>query len=257
MDEIQFEFVETPLGPYLINEHDLIGNFIKQQLFWEPHLINYYSNIIESTDVVIDAGANLGYHTVQFAKLAKTVYAFEPQKMIFNQMCTNLLFNGVSDNVYTYRYGLGEKFETKQLCSAEEHDFKNGIINFGGRGIKDEPIDNNRWFDIIEIIPLDSLQIDVCNLIKMDIQGYEFYALTGAMKLITKNYPVMLMENSGQELDKKAIKILSDLGYECYRYMIGTAEDCILIHKNNEKKYNTSIGLITKLSEMYKIQRDF
>ena len=40
-------------------------------------------NFINPTTVVYDIGANIGVHTVGFAKTAKYVYAFEPNKLNF------------------------------------------------------------------------------------------------------------------------------------------------------------------------------
>ncbi len=64
--EKQFEIIETLNGNFLINRFDLIGNFIMQTGNWEPHLYEFYSKVLSSEDTVIDAGANLGYHAIQF-----------------------------------------------------------------------------------------------------------------------------------------------------------------------------------------------
>jgi FkbM family methyltransferase len=109
--EKSFEIVSTMYGNFLINEFDYIGEHIKRRENWEPHLYEFYSQILTKDDVCVDAGANLGFHTVQFGKLSKKVYAFEPQPMIFNQLCSNILLNdsldyGIFDN--TFLIGGGE-----------------------------------------------------------------------------------------------------------------------------------------------------
>ena len=40
-----FEIVETQFGNFLINEYDLIGNFIKTAKHWEYHLYEFYSKL--------------------------------------------------------------------------------------------------------------------------------------------------------------------------------------------------------------------
>ena len=100
MQEINksFEIIQTNNGNFLINENDVIGNFIKNYGCWENHLQTIYSKLIKPNSVCIDAGANLGYHSIQFGKLSKTVYSFEPQSLIYNQLCANILFNDL-DNI--------------------------------------------------------------------------------------------------------------------------------------------------------------
>ena len=41
-----FEIIETPFGNFLINEYDLIGNFIKNQKHWEYHLYEFSKNYV-------------------------------------------------------------------------------------------------------------------------------------------------------------------------------------------------------------------
>ena len=83
-------------GSFIVIKNDLIGNFINHHGFWENHLCHIYKTLIKETDIVVDAGANIGFHTIQFAKKAKKVYSFEPQKLVFNILSTNILFNDVS-----------------------------------------------------------------------------------------------------------------------------------------------------------------
>ena len=105
--------------------------------------------------------------------------------------------------------------------------------------------------------PLDSINIPHCELLKIDIQGYEWYAFQGAKNLITKNKPVILLESnpSRSQLDKQVLGMLSSIGYECYRYHIGTEEDCILIHPESSK-YDVSLKTINHLQSKYPIKNE-
>jgi hypothetical protein len=134
----------------------------------------------------------------------------------------------------------------------------NGSYNWGGRGIEHKDAaftsDEVREHDQIEVIPLDSLNINP-DLIKIDIQGYEYYAFLGASKTLNKNKPIILLENGKTEIDKKALNFLKDIGYENYRYNIGNNEDCILIHPNN-KKYQISLNHIDNIKNKWNIKQD-
>lgn len=256
--EKSFEIVQSSFGNFVINEHDLIGYHIKQIGAWEPFLYEFYSPILTKDDIVIDAGANLGFHAIQFAKQCKKVYAFEPQPMIYNQLCANILFNDLNDIITPHRLGLGEQNDIKQMWSIENENFGT-VYNWGGRGIEHAQSayksDEVREHDQINVIPLDSINIPHCELFKIDIQGYEWYAFLGAKNLITKNKPVILLESNPDrsELDKQVLGLLYNAGYKCYRYYMGGKEDCILIHPESSK-YNISLETINHLQLKYPLK---
>ena len=260
-----FKIIETSFGNFLINELDLIGNFIKNQKCWEYHLYEFYSQLLTPESYCIDAGANLGFHTVQFGRLSKKVYAFEPQSLVFNQLCANILFNDLNEVIIPYRKALGNKFEEKQLWNIEHEDWVgNGSHNWGGRGIiqdnygGERASDNEfRDYDVVEVITLDSLNIPKCDLFKIDIQGYEYFAFLGAQELIINNKPIILLENhlNDFENEKKAIQFLLDLGYDLYRYNIGNKEDCILVHPENSNAPK-SLSIIENIKDKYNIIKE-
>jgi FkbM family methyltransferase len=254
-----FEIIQTNLGNFLINEYDLIGIYIQRNKVWEPHLYDFYSEILTKDDICIDAGANLGFHTVQFGKLSKKVHAFEPQPLIYNQLCANILFNDLDDIIIPYRLALGEKEEVQQMWDIENESWVgNGCYNWGGRGIEHKEAtyqsSETREYDQVKVISLDPLKINP-NLIKIDIQGYEYYAFLGAKETLNKNKPVILLESHGTEIDKKVLLFLKEIGYEIYRYYIGNNEDCILIHPNN-KKYKVYLDQINLIKNKWNIKLD-
>lgn len=255
-----FEIINSQFGNFIINKYDLIGISIQRNKVWEPHLYDFYSKILTKKDICIDAGANLGFHTVQFGKLSKKVHAFEPQPFIYNQLCTNILFNDLDDVIVPHRLALGEKEEIQQMWDIENESWVgNGCYNWGGRGIehKEASYQSNefREHDQVKVIPLDSLKINP-DLIKIDIQGYEYYAFLGAKEILNKYQPIILLENYNTEIDKKVLNFLKEIGYEVYRYYIGNNEDCILLHPNKEK-YKIAINIINTIKNKYNINREY
>jgi len=260
-----FEIIETKFGKFLVNEYDLIGNFIKNQKYWEYHLFEFYSQILNENSYCIDAGANLGFHTVQFGRFSKKVHAFEPQLLIFNQLCANILFNDLNETIIPHRKALGDKFEEKQLWNIEHEGWVgNGAHNWGGRGIIQDNYGGGRAssnefreYDVVEVITLDSLQLPKCDLIKIDIQGYEYFAFLGAQKLLQNYRPVILLENplSEDECDIKSKTFLKKIGYEFYRFGVGNKEDCIVIHPESEN-YNKAKEIINLITPKYNLYLD-
>jgi len=270
------EIIQTQFGNFIIDEHDLIGNFIQNHKFWEYHLYELYSNMIKEDYHCIDAGANMGFHSIQFGKLAKKVYSFEPQSYVYNQLCTNILLNNLDYKIEAYKLGLGDKEEIKQLWNIEHENWCEGnITNWGGRGVIQENYGGERATnneireeDNIKIVSLDSMNILKCDLIKIDVQGYEYNLLIGAKNLINKSKPAILLENVlGEENSPIIENYLIYIGYEFYRFTanplpaIGdlkvnnNLEDCVLIHPDH-KDYNDHLDIINAFTLKYGIQKE-
>jgi FkbM family methyltransferase len=264
------EIVEGIFGNFVVDEYDLIGKFIKQNGFWERHLYEIYSQIIDKEYYCVDAGANIGFHTIQFGFLGKKVYAFEPQRYVFNQLSANILFNGLDNVIDSYRLGLGEKEEICQIWNLEHENWVGDEShNWGGRGIIQDTLDyeraNNNEFreeDTINVVSLDSLNIFKCDFIKLDIQGYEYKFLLGAKEILNIFKPIIFLENhihedgtSASQNEEDTKNHLMDLGYDFYRLNVGNKEDCILVHPQNQD-YKKHVKILETFTQKYNIIKD-
>lgn len=248
---MQHELIQTAdrgCGTFLVVKNDLIGRTIDQYGYWENHVWNFYNRFLKDSDVVLDAGANVGFHTVNMAKKAKFVHAFEPQPLMYNLLCANVLLNEVTHKVEQHRLALSDKESVVKLQPLNMFDEQDGTHNFGGRGLTEE----GRGEGGIKTIAFDSLNIDI-NVIKIDVQGFELFAINGMLETLRVNKPWILLENY-EELhnDEQVLAILFDLGYEVYRLQVTPREDCICLHKNNVDHVNLRNCLDTELSEYYK-----
>lgn len=260
--EKNLQIVNTNFGTFVIDTKDLIGANIASKGAWEYHLQDFYTKVLKEDDIVIDAGANIGYLTVQFANIVKRVYSFEPQPYIFNMLCSNILFNNLNDKVEHYRVGLGDKEERGQLWSIDKEDF-GGVWNYGGRGLEWEhshykATGEVREEDQIKVSTLDSFNIVKCDLIKLDVQGYEWQLIEGGKKTIESNLPIVLLESNPErsDNDKKVLDYFKNLGYSNFRYYFNTNEDCILVNKDDER-YAETVKVIESLNSNYNIKQDF
>lgn len=166
---------------------------------------------------VIDVGANNGQFTIEFACLvgdAGKVHAFEPQRIVFQQLCGNVFLNGI-DNVYAHNLAVGKEsgevfIETPDYYAIENMNL--GNVSVGEVG------------DKIKCIALDDMDFEDVALLKIDVQGFEPNVLAGAVKTIEKHRPFIicevehpLLEKFGSS-DKALIKQMEDLGYEVRQF---------------------------------------
>jgi FkbM family methyltransferase len=234
-------FKESTFGNFCLLEDDLISNSINMNGYWEAHLFHFYKEFIKPDYTIIDGGANLGFHSIQFAKLAPqgTVYCFEPQPLIFNLLSTNSLINGCSEVIKQFRLGLGDSTEQKlKMTPIKEQIFSENCINYGGRGLT-EGIDGE---EEVQLTTIDSLKLTKLDFIKLDVQGFEFHTLKGGENTIKTHLPIMFIENyPDSEQDQKVINLIKEWDYEVYRLQASHNEDCIAVYPD---KHTEEINFI-------------
>lgn len=141
---------------------------------------------INNNSIVVDIGANIGYYALLASKIAKKVYAFEPDSEIFMILKKNIVDNNLT-NVIAINKAVGDKKDTGYMIK-DKDNFGNQRLDTGGR-IKDKSNE-------VEVIKLDDYIKEKIDLIKIDVQGYEPKVVEGAKKIIEKYKPAIFMECS-------------------------------------------------------------
>src|SRR5882672_8881146 len=102
---------ESRHGLMLYNRYDIyIGRSLELYGEWSHGEIALFEQVLQSGMVAIDAGANIGTHTLALARAVGptgAVYAFEPQRIVFQTMVVNVALNSLT-NVICQQRGLGE-----------------------------------------------------------------------------------------------------------------------------------------------------
>ena len=93
----------------VFNRHDqFIGKALKVYGEYSEGEYDVFSQVVKPGDTVIEAGANLGAHTLGLAQLAGPngrVYAFEPQRLMFQTLLGNVALNSLT-NIYGFQKAL-------------------------------------------------------------------------------------------------------------------------------------------------------
>lgn len=153
-----------------------------------------YSKVIKRGDTVLDIGANIGMHTIQFSRLVGkngSVIAFEPVPET-----REILKSNVSryNNVLVSRFAVAD-YDGSTLFVKAVHS--SGTMEESGmrhREYNDVKNTNTKKI-IVDVVRVDSLDtLDNISFIKMDIEGGEIEALEGARETIKKYRPYMSVE---------------------------------------------------------------
>ncbi len=184
---------------YLGRSLDLYGEFSEGE-------IEFFRAVLRPRDIVVDAGANIGAHAIFMAQVVAdggAVFAFEPQRILFQMLCGNVAINNLV-NVYCHPMALGEapgQVAVPQLDPRIEN-------NFGALGL-------GAWKagDMVEVRTLDSFKLPRCRLIKVDVEGMEMNVLKGAADTISRHRPFLYVENDRAENSADLVRYIDSLGY--------------------------------------------
>lgn len=152
---------------------------------------------------VIDIGANIGTHTLVYAKTASQVIAVEPQYIVFQTLMANLALN-CFENVIPHFGAMGSRDgKTKIMRPDYTVEGNYGCASTGENGQQ-----------IVCLTRLDTLQFQP-NFIKIDAEGDEAAILEGARETIKKYRPVLYVEND-RDNPNILIDMIKSFGYEVY-----------------------------------------
>ena len=248
-----FNLISTDHGTMIINRNDFkvevntdgqrgacgvgfqlltTGNYESLEINFCKHILRRKFELCGKGIVAIDCGANIGIHTIEYAKLLNgvgRVISFEPQEPIYYALCGNIALNNCF-NVRAYNVAVGNKNEQIDIPKP------NYLIpsSFGSLELKQKVESEDIGQKLTETTQVDQICIDALNLdrldfIKIDVEGMEFQVLEGGMKTIANYSPIMWIELLKIDKDKM-IERLQDIGYDTYLF----EQQLLAIHQSDK-----------------------
>jgi FkbM family methyltransferase len=200
-------------GYMLANRNDIyIGRSIEKYGEFSEGEVTVFRQLLKKADIVVEAGANIGSHTIPLAKLVGTagmVYAFEPQRIVFQTLCANVALNSLT-NVECRNAAIGAQLG--EIVVPWVHPDREN--NFGGLGLGDYQHGETR-----DVVTVDSLNLNSCRLLKIDVEGMELEVLKGSAQTIDQVRPFMYIENDRQDRSRELIEHVLSLGYRAFWHL--------------------------------------
>ena len=204
-----------------LHEGKTIDDTIINLGFWEPDISKLIRENLKKWDTFVDIGANIGYFSLLGSEIVGEngkILAFEPSSKNFAELTKNIALNNFS-NISAIQYAASNVATTKNL-------FYNPT-NPGGSSLVENLHSGNESESIETIVLDDFLRDEKIDLIKMDIEWYEYFAILGMKNLLAKNHLKMIFEYSPTFYEKlypadfaqksvEILDILTEIGFLLY-----------------------------------------
>lgn len=208
--------VEPLIGNFKIkcDTNTWIGAQIVYLGEYEDYIKATFKNHINKGDTVLDIGANIGFHTLYFSELVGNtgkVIAFEPILSTFSVLTTNVKLNDF-ENIILKNIALGDENKILEIY-VDNNNQNPGENNLFTKG--NTLIDCKKGDDILANVKVD--------FIKIDVEGYELFALKGLFNTLQNHRPKIVFEydkNYQLKNNEKATVLfdyLSQFDYSFYK----------------------------------------
>jgi FkbM family methyltransferase len=156
-------------------------------------------------DVIVQAGANVGVYPVALADRFQKVITFEPDPTNWDCLDRNLKARDSLGRIMPFRAALGA---AEGWCMPAVVE----VANCGAHRVDYRPE------GLVSVVTIDSLPLEACDVIWLDIEGPELFALQGAESTIRRFSPLIAFEDKGlgeafQIPHGAADRFVRDLGY--------------------------------------------
>ncbi|SAL24369.1 FkbM family methyltransferase [Caballeronia humi] len=206
--------IQTRHGSMLANGNDFfIGRALLEYGEFSEIESQFIMQLVGGSGLVVEVGANIGAHSIAMAKTAaqnhQTMVVFEPQPVIFQNLCANLALNNIQ-NVRAWPFACGA--EKGELHFPSQDYYSPG--NFGGVSMQTEAGANTV---VVPCVTLDEmLGGALVSLIKLDVEGFELSALQGAQRTIGRSRPVLYVENDRMDRSPALIEWIWSQDYRVW-----------------------------------------
>lgn len=174
----------------------------------DTSLYDRINPFLKNKRTMVQAGGNCGVMLENFVINFNTVYTFEPDPLNFYCLNVNLPYT----NLVKIQGCLGNNHHLISLNNGLSTEIQDvGAVHINERA----------YTGTVPTFMIDDLNLTSCDLIQLDTEGFEYYALLGGIETVKKFHPVLCLEMNPHwakrynvSLDTIEQLVIGNLGYE-------------------------------------------
>lgn len=236
MSDVSFIVANTEHGMMLVNKNDYNeysdgskygvgyfllrdGSYAKDEVSLIKQLLELHKQYFGTGVVAIDGGANIGVHTLEYAKCMKdwgSVISFEAQETVYYALCGNIVMNNLTNvkcklnalgdvcgtiDIPVVDYSKNSSFGSIEIIDRKNHEFVGQSLDYT-KG------------NTIPLVTIDSLNLDRLDFVKLDIEGMEVQVLNGMKNTLKRHKPMLMIEVIKSD-NVAILEFIDSYGYDC------------------------------------------
>jgi FkbM family methyltransferase len=184
--------VQTEQFRFVVGSEDMsVGRALRVKGSYGDDEFKRISKLVKNESNVVFIGTHVGAIAIPTAKIVKSCILIEANPQTFDFLTTNIFLNEVT-NATCKNVAIGE-------CE-DEINFVLSKVNSGGSKREPAVKDNMYYYDNpktikVPMVTLDSIcsdETEVYDLIFMDIEGSEFFALQGMRNVLSRTNALVI-----------------------------------------------------------------
>ncbi len=213
---------------------------------FERYELDVYNSLIKKGFLILDIGANIGVYSIEASRHIGEngqVHAFEPISENIAFLKQNLLLNN-AHNVTVQNCAIGKEGGAIKIYKAKHN------IGTHSMGRISNSFEEVAMTSIDSFVGMNSLKVD---LIKIDVEGGEGYAIEGGLETIKSQQPLLFIEFSSPHLQlcgySPKIHAATLLSLYQFCYMIDEQKKTFVRVESDKviaRQYNTNLVLSSK-----------
>ena len=209
----------------------IVGNIYYKLMDYEDSM--FLIDHLKECDLFVDIGANLGHYSLLASGICKAdVIAIEPIKSTVEKLKKNIELNNLSTKVSVLNYGVGDKNEMLYFTT-NKTSMNSVSIEESAHTVK------------VEVKVLDEILKNYKpTFIKIDVEGYEYHVLKGALNVLKNTslkYLMVEFNESGKKFnvsDADVFDLILAFDFVPIKYNVSKKEISVL-NSFNTDKFNT------------------
>lgn len=181
--------------------------------FYEHELLRGMCSLgADKNGIALDIGANIGNHSLFFAKNFFKVVSFEPYPNNCFLFKANVFLNNIS-NITLVEKALSNQNKTMGIDKGDSKNTNNSITEL----INDQQI-------VVELVrgdeEIEGLKLNhKISLVKIDVEGHEPLVVEGLRNTLISHKPIVCWEAFSKEDADKTKFLLSEMGYQNFYHL--------------------------------------